>query len=141
MQEYIDFFTSNPMLSVAWIVIAGMLVNMTIKSKFSKVKSIETQEAVLLINKQDAVIVDVRSAEDFKNGHILNAKNIPMAQIDKGSFASIENKKNTPIILVCESGARSSSAAAKLVKAEFETVYNLAAGMGGWRSANLPTTK
>ncbi|HIP75966.1 MAG TPA: rhodanese-like domain-containing protein [Psychromonas hadalis] len=141
MQEYIDFFTNNPMLSVAWIVIAGMLVNMTIKSKFSKIKNIDAQEAVILMNKQDALVVDIRTAEDFKKGHIIDAKNIPVSQIYKGSFSAIENSKNKPIIVVCDTGTRSSGAANKLFKAGFEDVYNLASGMGGWLSANLPTTK
>jgi rhodanese-related sulfurtransferase len=120
---------------------AGMLANMTIKSQFSKIKDIDTQEAVMLMNKQDALVVDIRTAEDFKKGHIINAKNIPMSQIDKGSFSAIENYKNKPIIVVCDAGTRSSGSANKLFKAGFEDIYNLSSGMGGWLSAKLPTTK
>lgn len=141
MQEYIDFFTNNQMLSLAWVAIAGLLIFTLVKDKISGVKSITPQEATLLINKEDAIVVDVRSKEDFQSGHIVNAKNITLSQIEKGSFSAIENNKQTPIIVVCESGARSASAAAKLVKAEFTQVTNLFSGMGGWKSANLPTTK
>ena len=141
MQEYIDFVTNNPMLSAAWVAVAGLLIHHQVKDKISGIKNISTQEATMLINKQDAIVVDVRSKEEFQSGHIVNAKNITLSQIEKGTFAAIENHKQTPIIVVCETGARSSSAAAKLVKAEFSQVTNLFAGMSGWKAANLPTTK
>ncbi|WP_022941944.1 rhodanese-like domain-containing protein [Psychromonas hadalis] len=141
MQEYIDFFSNNPILSLAWVAIAVMLIHSMVKDKISGVKSITPQEATMLINKQDAIVVDVRSNDDFKKGHIVNSKNITLSQIEKGSFSAIENNKQTPIIVVCESGTRSASAAAKLVKAEFTQVTHLFSGMGGWKSANLPTTK
>jgi len=141
MQEYIDFFSNNPMLSFAWVAIAAMLIQSIVKDKISGVKTINSQQATLLINKQDAIVVDVRSKEEFQTGHIVNAKNITLSQIEKGTFPAIENKKQTPIIVVCETGARSASAAAKLVKAEFTQVTSLFSGMDGWKSANLPTTK
>ena len=141
MQEYIDFFMSQPMLSVAWIAIAGMLINSIIQNKISKVKNITPAEAVTLMNKENAVVVDIRSVEDFKKGHLLGSINIPVAKIDKGSFSSIEKDKNSPIIMVCDSGTRSSGAAKKLVAAGFENVSNLATGINGWTSASFPTTK
>lgn len=140
MQEYIQFFSNNPMLSIAWVVIAAMLVHSVIKDKISGFKSVATQDAILLINKQNALIVDVRANDEYKKGHIVDAKNITLSQIEQGNFTEIENKKETPIIVVCETGARSSSAANKLVKAGFTQVYNLATGMSGWTAANLPTT-
>lgn len=141
MQQYIDFFSNQPVLSIAWIAIAAMLVQSLIKHKISGVKSIDAQDAIMMINKQNAIIVDVRSVEDYKKGHIVNAKNIPVSQIDKGNFAEIEKHKEAPIIVVCASGDRSSGAAGKLTKAGFTQVNNLLAGMNGWTSTNLPTTK
>lgn len=141
MQEYIDFLSNNAMLSLGWVAIAGMLIYSMVKDKISGVKTITPQEATLLINKQDAIVVDIRSNDEFKKGHIVNSKNITLSQIEKGSFSAIENNKQTPIIVVCESGTRSSGAAAKLVKAEFTQVTNLFSGIDGWKSANLPTTK
>jgi rhodanese-related sulfurtransferase len=141
MQEYIDFLIKNPMLSVAWIAIAAMLIHSLVKDKISGIKSVDTQEATLLINKQDALIVDIRPREEFQKGHIINAKNITLSQIEKGTLTGIENHKQTPIIVVCASGTRSAGAASKLVKAGFTQVNNLFSGMGGWEAANLPTTK
>ena len=141
MQQYIDFFSNQPVLSIAWIAIAAMLVQSLIKHKISGVKSIDAQDAIMMINKQNAIIVDVRSVEDYKKGHIVNAKNIPVSQIDKGNFTEIEKHKEAPIIVVCASGDRSSGAAGKLKKAGFTQVTNLLSGMNGWASTNLPTTK
>jgi len=141
MQEYINFFSDHAMLSIGWVAIAGLLLHSLIKDKLTGVTSITAQQATIMINKQDAIIVDLRSSDEYKRGHIVNAKNITLSQIEKGNFAEIENHKQTPIILVCESGARSASAATKLVKAGFSQVNNLASGMSGWASANLPTTK
>lgn len=141
MQEYIDFFSNNPMLSIAWVVIAAMLINSVLKDKLSPVKNITPQDATLLINKQNAVVVDIRSADEYKKGHIVNAKHIALSQIEEGKLTEIENKKETPIIIVCESGARGESAANKLVKAGFNQVNNLFSGMNGWVAASLPTTK
>lgn len=141
MQEYIDFLTNNPMLSFAWVAIAAMLIHTTVKDKISGITTITAQEATQLINKQDAIVVDVSSKEEFQSGHIVNAKNITLSQIEQGNFSAIENNKQTPIIVVCASGTRSGSAAALLVKAEFTQVTSLFSGMSGWRSANLPTTK
>ena len=94
MQEYIDFFSSEPILSVAWVAIAAMLVQSLLKSKISGVKSVAAQDAIMMINKQNAIIVDVRSADEFKKGHIVNAKNIPVSQIDKGGFTEIEKRRH-----------------------------------------------
>jgi len=141
MQEYIDFISNNPMLSIAWVVIAAMLIHSTVKAKLSKLTNVNPQEATLLINKQDAVVVDIRTTEEFKNGHIVNAKNVTLSQIDEGKLAAIENLKQRPIIVVCASGTRSTGAGEKLVKAGFEQVNNLSLGMSAWTSANLPTTR
>jgi len=141
MQEYIDFISNNPMLSAAWVVIAAMLIHSVVKNKLSKITNVNPQQATLLINKQDAIVVDVRNADEFKKGHIVNAKNITVSQINEGKFAAIENHKQSPIIVVCATGTRSSGAGDKLAKAGFEQVNNLFSGMSGWTAANLPTTK
>jgi rhodanese-related sulfurtransferase len=141
MNEYIDFFSNNPMLSIAWLAIAAMLVHSFVKDKLAGVKSVTAQQATLMINKQNAIVVYVRSSDEYKKGHIVNAKNLTLSQIEQGHFSGIENHKETPIVLVCDSGSRSATAAAKLAKAGFTQVHNLLAGMSGWREANLPTTK
>jgi len=141
MQEYIDFISNHPALSGAWVIIAVLLIQSAIKSKLSKVKAVNSQEATLLINKQNAVVIDVRTEEEFRSGHIVNAKNVTVANIEANKLSGIEKYKQRPVVIVCATGARSAGAGDKLVKAGFEQVCSLTNGMSGWATANLPTTK
>lgn len=141
MQEYMEFAAANPMLVAAWFGIAGALVYTTVKSKLSPVKSVTHQQATLMMNKEDAVVIDVRSLDEFKKGHIVGAKHLTESQISAGTFSGVENLKESPIIVVCATGMRSSGAANKLVKAGFTQVSNLTGGLAEWKNANLPLTK
>ena len=96
--------------------------------------------ATMMINRQDALVVDVRETSEWAGGHIANAKHIALGQIDK-HLVEIEKFKQTPVILCCASGTRGQSARDKLTKAGFEKVFNLAGGIGAWSEAGLPLTK
>lgn len=141
MQEYSEFIASHPILTMAWFGLAGALIYSYIQSGLSKVKTINSNEATQLMNRESAIVVDIRSADEFRKGHITDAKNLPLEKIQDKKFSGIENKKQSPIIVVCESGMRSSAAAKKLTAAEFERVYNLRGGMSQWQADKLPITK
>ena len=141
MQEYIDFFSNHPVLTIGWIATVLLLISGFIQFKLSHVKNINTQDTILLINKNNAIVVDVRPSDEFNQGHIVNAKNIVASQIEEGHFGGLEDHKNTPIILVCDSGARTTGVGKKLAKAGFTQLHNLSTGMNGWVTQNLPTTK
>ena len=141
MQEYIEFFKANHMLSLAWVGLFIALIVSVIKSGMSKVKNIPHQDAILLMNKEEAKVIDVRAQDDFKKGHIVGAVNIPLADIKNNQIASLEKYKARPIILVCNAGMTSSQAAQLMVKQGFENVNNLKGGMGDWQAANLPVKK
>ena len=141
MQEYIDFFSNNLVLTIGWIATVFLLISGFVQSRLSHVKSINTQDTILLINKNNAIVVDVRPSDEFNQGHIVNAKNIVASQIEEGHFGGLEDHKNTPIILVCDSGARTTGVGKKLAKAGFTQLHNLSTGMNGWVTQNLPTTK
>lgn len=140
MQEYIDFFHAHTILCVAWAALLVALIVTSVKTAFSKVKNINTQQATLLMNKHDAVVIDVRSKDEFRKGHIVNALNMPLADI-KNSSANLEKHKSKPIILVCNAGMTSSQAGQLLVKDGFEQVYSLKGGMGDWQAANMPVSR
>jgi rhodanese-related sulfurtransferase len=95
-------------------------------------------EATLLINRQDAAIVDVREAAEYATSHIINSRNIPLAQL-KGRAAELDKQKDKPLIVVCETGQRSSGAIAILKQAGFTNLFNLQGGIGAWKQAGLPT--
>jgi len=93
-----------------------------------------------LINRREAVVVDVRPLADFAQGHIINAINIP-ANGFKNQIATLHKHKGKPIVITCRSGSQSSMACQHLRKAGFEDVYNLRGGIMAWQSANLPVTR
>ncbi len=138
MQEYIEFFRANPMLSLAWLGLFVALVITTIKSMTSKVKNVSTQELVQLVNKENAKVVDVRAKEEFRKGHIVGAVNQTMSEIKNNQISSLESARKSPSILVCNAGMTSGQAAQLLVAQGFEQVYSLKGGMGDWQAANLP---
>jgi rhodanese-related sulfurtransferase len=136
-----EFARNHTILSMAWLGLFGVVVYMTFSSLFSKVKSINNHQATMLINKEDAVVIDTRSADEFAKGHISGSRHIPQTQIQEGKLSAIENFKSSPIIVLCETGVRSGSSANLLIKAGFSQVYNLSGGLSEWRAANLPVVK
>lgn len=136
-----EFFKANPMLSLAWVGLFVALVVSVIKSSTSKVKNVGNQELTIMVNKQDAKVIDVRGKEEFKKGHIVDALNVTLSEIKNNQVSSLEKYKNSPIIIVCNSGMTSSQAAQLLIKQGFENVFNLKGGMGEWQGANLPVVK
>ena len=97
-------------------------------------------QATLLINREDAIILDVREQGDYAKGHIPNARHIPLSEFARRS-AEMEKWKGQPLILCCASGGRSESAGAQLRKAGFEKIYNLRGGMMEWEKAGQPISR
>lgn len=104
------------------------------------IKDVDTVGAINLINHQNALVLDVREDSEFKAGHLLNAKWLPLGQIHT-RVNELEKYRDKPIVVVCRSGQRSSSACAFLNKQGFTQVHNLAGGVMGWQKANLPLEK
>lgn len=103
------------------------------------VDSLTPAAATLLMNREDAIILDVRESSEWSSGHIAGSRHITLGQLEK-RMSEIEKYKARPIIICCASGNRSSGACNKLKKAGFEKVFNLAGGLASWREANLPVT-
>jgi rhodanese-related sulfurtransferase len=133
-----DFIQQNLMWVGLAAVSGGMLlwqmVNGTGRSNIS------VNEATLLINRQDAVVVDVRETAEWSSGHIPNARHIALGHL-ASHLSEIDKYKDKPVILVCASGNRSGSGCGVLKKAGFQQVYNLAGGVHAWSDAGLPMTK
>lgn len=104
------------------------------------IKDVNTVEAIELINHKNAVIVDVREEAEYKSGHLLNAKLIPLGALSK-RMGELERYRDKPLLLVCRSGQRSASACALLGKQGFTQAYNLSGGVMGWQKSNLPLEK
>jgi rhodanese-related sulfurtransferase len=99
-----------------------------------------TLEATQMINRQDALVIDVREDAEYVKGHIVGARHIPLGQLEARA-KELQKYKSKPVIACCETGSRSSAAIATLRKLGFENVYNLAGGYAGWQQAGLPVEK
>nr|WP_202423862.1 rhodanese-like domain-containing protein [Duganella margarita] len=98
------------------------------------------QDITMLINRGKTTILDVRDAKDYADGHLPDAKNIPLADLDK-RLPELDKFKSRSLIVVGKSDARASAAAAKLGKAGFADVVNLEGGVAAWQKAGLPLAK
>lgn len=96
--------------------------------------------ATQLINREDALVIDVREANEWSQGHIPNARHIPLGQLDE-RLAEINKFKERTIVVNCRSGQRSGNACGRLRKAGFAKVFNLDGGMQAWEQAGLPISK
>ena len=101
---------------------------------------VEPTEAVLLINREKAILIDVCEPAEFAQGHALGSKNIPLAELDARLPLVVKNK-NLPVILVCQVGGRASRAAAQAKKLGYERAQALSGGLKAWREASLPVEK
>lgn len=136
MDRYLEFAANHPLLVGGLVFTLFLLIFTELRRKAAGVASLEPQEAVKLIN-QDAVVLDLRSAEAFARGHIVNARNIPYDELSAKS-AVIDKYRSKPIVTVCDAGMTSSRAVAQLRKAGFEKVFGLRGGINAWSQASLP---
>ena len=102
--------------------------------------SLSTLQATQMINREDAVVIDLRDAPAFAKGHILGARNVPLAELPRRT-GELEKFKAKPIIVHCENGNRSARAVAALRERGFSKVYLLAGGYAAWQQASLPVQK
>ncbi len=103
-------------------------------------KGLNPAEAVLLMNREKAVVIDVCEPGEFANGHIAGARNVPLAQLEAQLPGVVKNKA-TPVILVCQAGVRSGRALSVVRKLGYENAQSLAGGLKAWRAASMPVSK
>ncbi|MFA7270164.1 MAG: rhodanese-like domain-containing protein [Sterolibacterium sp.] len=137
MERILEFVQNNLMYVILALTSGGMLLWQMLND--SGGNRISPLQATLLLNRDDALVIDVREAAEWAAGHIPNARHIALGQLDK-HLHEIEKFKTRPLIVSCQSGNRSASACGKLKKQGFEKVYNLAGGVVAWREAGLPMT-
>ena len=143
MNQFIVFLQKNPMNMVllATVIISGLMLIWPLVGRLMRPgQEVGPTEAVLLINRRDAVVLDVRDAAEYKSGHITNARNVPEAELDSRA-KELEKVKSKPIIVSCGRGNRSVAIAAKLRKLGFGEVVSLRGGLAAWQQANMPLEK
>ena len=134
-----EFIQQNIILVAAAVISGSLLLLLTLRRPDVK-HAVNATQATLLINREDAAIVDVREMSEYVDGHLPEARNIPLGQLEQ-RLGDLEKKKDAPLIMVCQTGARSAEACKKLGALGFTRVYNLDGGVAAWRSAGLPLKK
>jgi rhodanese-related sulfurtransferase len=124
-----------------------MLLTVALASGFAlllptlnKAGSLDPQAVVQLMNREKAMVIDVCEPDEFARGHIVGAKNLPLAQVND-KLAQLVKNKSTPVVMVCQVGARSSRAVAAARKLGYENVQSLSGGLRAWVAASMPTEK
>lgn len=140
MEQFVEFITNHIILSGAFVAILTLLIIDMFGAKLKGYASATPSEATQMINREDAVVLDIREDNEFHSGHIVNAIHIPLGFL-KDRQAELEKYKTRPIIAACRSGSRSGQACSLLKKAGFENIYNLKGGMMAWQHASLPLDK
>lgn len=143
MEQFIAFLQKNPyhlMLFGAAVVSGAMLIWPLFGRAFRTGKEVSAPEAVQLINRRDAIVIDVRGAAEYAAGHITNARNVPEEQLNE-RIKELERFKTRPIVLSCGTGSRSVRAAALLQKQGFSEVFALRGGIAAWQQASMPLEK
>lgn len=136
MDRYLEFTSNHTLLVIALAVSFFVLIFTELRRKASGLINIEPTDAVGLIN-DDAVVIDLRSQDAYSRGHIVNAKNVPLDELDARRDKLLK-AKDTPVIAVCDNGISSKRAVTSLRSAGFETVFGLKGGMTAWGQAGLP---
>lgn len=136
MEQYLEFSANHPILVSAMLFSFFMLIFSELRRKSRGMTHVEPQAAVALIN-NDAVVIDIRGPEAFAKGHIVNARNIPLDELEADN-SKITQLSSNPIIAVCDAGMSSTRAVDKLRKAGMESVYGLKGGINAWTEASLP---
>jgi rhodanese-related sulfurtransferase len=132
----LKFLIDNWYLILAALVSGGMLAWPLLRKGGT---GLSPAQAVQLINREKAVLVDVREPEEFGKGHAAGSRNIPLATLEGDK--QLPKNKTLPVVLVCASGARAQRAAGMLQKLGYEKAQALAGGFPAWRDANLPVEK
>jgi rhodanese-related sulfurtransferase len=137
MEHLGQFISNHWQLWLAFIVILLLTFINELMTQKKKAKELSPHGAVDLINNENAVVVDLRDKETFKNGHIIDAINCTAEDFEQ---AKMNKYKNKPVILVCARGMQSSAAAEKIKALGYQSTV-LGGGMNAWENADLPIVK
>ena len=129
-------------ISEQWVLVSVLLILIYLFAINERVKSgkpISPHVVTRMINSEEAVLVDVRDAKEFKAGHIAGAMNIPHAKL-MDRIAELEPHREKAIIIADKVGQQSGAIGRQLQKKEF-SVLRLTGGMMEWQNQQLPVVK
>ncbi len=140
MEEYIAFASKHFMLFIALVAVIALIVVTELRKLTQGFKQLSPADAVSLINKEDALVLDVREANELVQGSIIGAKHIALSSLTQ-NVDTITTDKDKPILVFCKMGNRSAQACKLLLKNSHTKVFELKGGMNAWINEQLPITK
>jgi len=138
MNDMINFAQNHILMLSVWIALFIALIGVELWNKRNRPQQISAQALIELMNEQKAKVIDIRTSQNFKQGHLLNSKNIPWLGQDENAFMAFQNEA---IVLVCQQGQQAARLADKLKSQGFEQITILEGGLSSWQSDNLPMVK
>lgn len=140
LDQIVEFSTSHPILVMSFFAIAGVILFTELRNLSQKFSNVGPSAAIGVINKQDAVLIDVREMNEINDGMLNDAIHIPLSAVNK-RLNELDKYKDRAVLVYCRSGNRSGSVCRTLSGRGFEKVYNLAGGIMAWQDAHLPVSK
>ena len=137
MEQLFEFVGNHPYLTGAFAVLVALFVRNEVARGG---RSVTPQELVNLVNRDGAVVIDVRDANEFSQGHIVDAVNMPHTALTS-RVSELEKYKEKPVVLACKMGQHAGAAGTMLRKAGFQNVARLKGGVAEWRNQNLPVVR
>lgn len=138
MNEILDFLLQHWQISALLIFVLVAYAGFEYMQSTNS-EAISPEEAVLLINHQHGVVIDVRTEAEFNTGHVLNAINIDQSELD-AKFVKLNKYKHKPVILMCARGRRSADCLKRFKAHGFQEVFTVTGGINAWQDAGLPIT-
>lgn len=140
MENLPEFIANHLFLCSLFAALLMLLLWNLFGDSMSGNKAITPPQVTQMINRDNAVVIDIRPQEQFNSGHIINALNIPKADFDN-PIKKLEKHKKNPVILYCQTGNDSSKVSRLLKQSGFEQVSFLKGGLMAWQNASLPVSK
>ena len=137
MAQFLEFVSNHFLLVGAFV---ALLVLFVANEGRRGGRTVSAQELVNLVNRENALVLDVRDRKKYQAGHIVDAVNVPYPSLES-RLTELEQYKGRPVIVACDMGQHSGAAGALLAKAGHENVARLGGGMNEWRAAQLPVVK
>ncbi|HET9034470.1 MAG TPA: rhodanese-like domain-containing protein [Dokdonella sp.] len=140
LQRLPEFIGNHPFLSFGFIGVVVAMIAMEINKFTRGYKTLTPAGLTQLVNRNNALLIDVSSIQDYEKGHVPGARHVAMSQFDPEN-KDLAKAKDLPVAIYCKTGQTSGSAAKRLKKAGFSDVYTLEGGLRSWMEAQLPLAK
>ncbi|HEY5558267.1 MAG TPA: rhodanese-like domain-containing protein [Steroidobacteraceae bacterium] len=139
MDRLLDYFINHPLLAGALVLMTLLVLGYELRQRGAGAAAIAPHEAIRMMN-GGALLVDLRSANQFKDGHIEGARNVPADQLAADAKA-LDRLAGKTLVLYCDTGTVTGAALRTLARAGAKSVFSLRGGLAAWKQENLPVVK